>query len=126
MLKDTATAKALLDEFGAGHLKVMIDPANILGPESLDQMFAHIGPAIFQGHAKDVILSGDKPTYPPAGKGELDYPHYVRLLEQYRVPALVIEYVTEENYPEVRDFLRRLIAAAAPPDPRSSAFIRDS
>jgi sugar phosphate isomerase/epimerase len=111
VLKDTATAKALLDEFGAEDLKVMIDPANILGLETLDEMFANVGPAIFQGHAKDVLLSGEKPTYPPAGKGEIDYPRYVRLLAQHCVPALVIEYVNEENFPGVRDFLRGVIAA---------------
>src|SRR5207302_5813573 len=111
VLKDTATAKALLEEFGSEHLKVMIDPANILGLESLDEMFAHVGPAIFQGHAKDVVLSGEKPTYPPAGQGDIDYPHYVRLLAQHHVPALVLEYVIEENFPGVRDFLRTVIAA---------------
>jgi sugar phosphate isomerase/epimerase len=111
VLKDTATAKALLDEFGAEHLKVMIDPANILGLETLDQMFANVAPAIFQGHAKDVILSGEKPTYPAAGKGEIDYPRYVQLLAQHRIPALVIEYVTEANFAEVRDFLCGVINA---------------
>jgi sugar phosphate isomerase/epimerase len=111
VLKDTATTKALLDEFGAEHLKVMIDPANILGLETLDEMFANVGPSIFQGHAKDVILSGDAPTYPPAGKGELDYPRYVRLLAQHGVPALVIEYVTEANFADTRDFLRGVMAS---------------
>jgi sugar phosphate isomerase/epimerase len=115
VLKDTATAKALLDEFGTDHLKVMIDPANILGLETLDEMFANVAPAIFQGHAKDVLLTGEKPSYPPAGRGEIDYPHYVRLLAQHRVPALVIEYVTEANFPPVRDFLRTVIAANARP-----------
>src|SRR5256885_1493282 len=41
VLKDTATARALLDEFGTEHLQVMIDPANILGLDTLDQMFAN-------------------------------------------------------------------------------------
>ena len=31
VLKDTATARSLLDEFGSERLQVMIDPANILG-----------------------------------------------------------------------------------------------
>ena len=106
VLKDTTTARALLDEFGTDHLKVMIDPANILGLDTLDEMFANVGHAIFQGHAKDVILSGEKPVYPAAGQGELDYPHYVALLNQHGVDALVIEYVTEANFEPVRDFLR--------------------
>lgn len=108
VLKDTATARRLLDEFGTEHLKVMIDPANILGLESLDEMFAHGGDAIFQGHAKDVILSGPSPVYPAAGHGDLDYPHYLELLRRQGVDALVIEYVTEENFAPVRDFLRGL------------------
>jgi len=111
VLNDTATARRLLDEFGRDHLKVMIDPANILGLESLDEMFANVGGAIFQGHAKDVILSGEKPVYPAAGQGELDYPLYVRLLAAQNVPALVIEYVTEENFAGVRDFLQGILEA---------------
>jgi len=113
VLKDTATARLLLNEFGADHLKVMIDPANILGLESLDEMFQNVGPAIFQGHAKDVILSGEKPVYPRAGHGEVDYPHYIRLLRRQGVDALVIEYVTEENFAEVRDFLRGVLQETA-------------
>jgi sugar phosphate isomerase/epimerase len=111
VLKDTATARRLLDEFGSEHLKVMIDPANILGLETLDEMFAHGRGAIFQGHAKDVVLGGEQPAYPPAGQGELDYPRFVQLLCSAGVPALVIEYVTEENFAGVRDFLRGVIAA---------------
>ncbi len=112
VLKDCATTRLLLDEFGTDHLKVMIDPANILGLETLDEMFERVGPAIFQGHAKDVILSGDKPVYPAAGQGELDYPHYVALLRRQGVDALVIEYVTEETFPPVRDFLRGVMGEA--------------
>lgn len=112
VLKDTGTARALLDEFGTDHLKVMIDPANILGLDTLDQMFADVGHAIFQGHAKDVVLSEEKPRYPPAGQGEVDYPRYVRLLRRHNVDALVIEYVTEENFTIVRDFLRGVLETA--------------
>lgn len=110
VLSDTAAARLLLDEFGTEHLKVMIDPANTLGRESLDEMFERVGFAIFQGHAKDVILSGEKPVYPAAGQGDLDYPHFVSLLRQHGVEALVIEYVTEENFAPVRDFLRGVLA----------------
>lgn len=113
VLKDTGTARLLLDEFGTDHLKVMIDPANILGLDTLDEMFENVGHAIFQGHAKDVILSGEKPVYPSAGNGELDYPHYVNLLRKQGVDALVIEYVTLENFAPVRDFLQGVLASAA-------------
>src|SRR5262249_47343108 len=113
VLKDTAAARRLLDEFGSEHLKVMIDPANILGLETLEEMFANVRGAIFQGHAKDVVLSGEKPVYPPAGQGELDYPLYVRLLEEAAVPALVIEYVKEENFAAVGDYLRSVMRGAA-------------
>jgi sugar phosphate isomerase/epimerase len=109
VLKDARTARRLLDEFGTDHLKVMIDPANILGLETLDEMFAVVGHAIFQGHAKDVVLSEEKVRYPPAGQGELDYPRYVQLLRQHGIDALVIEYVTEENFTTVRDFLRGVL-----------------
>jgi sugar phosphate isomerase/epimerase len=112
VLKDTTTARALLDELGRDHLQVMIDPANILGLDTLDEMFANVGDAIFQGHAKDVVLSEEKVRYPPAGQGELDYPHYVALLRRQGVDALVIEYVTEENFVPVRDFLRGVMEQA--------------
>ena len=32
---------------------------------------------------------------------------------RHHVPALIIEYVTEETFPEVRDFLRSVIAVNA-------------
>jgi sugar phosphate isomerase/epimerase len=113
VLKDTETTKALLDEFGTENLKVMIDPANILGLDSLDEMFRNVGHAIFQGHAKDVVLSGDTPVYPAAGQGDVDYPQYVRLLREHGVDALIIEYVTEENFAQVRDFLREVMGLRA-------------
>ena len=53
----------------------------------------------------------ERPAYPPAGQGELDYPRFVQLLARDAVPALVIEYVTEENFAGVRDFLLGVIAA---------------
>jgi sugar phosphate isomerase/epimerase len=111
VLKDAATARLLLHEFGTDRLKVMIDPANILGLETLEEMFATLRGSIFQGHAKDVILGGEKPVYPPAGQGQLEYPLYVRLLREHSVPALVIEYVTEEDFAGVRDYLQGVLGA---------------
>ena len=74
----------------------------------------------------DVILSGEKPVYPAAGQGEVDYPHYVRLLRDHGVDALVIEHVTEENFAPVRDFLRGVMRDQPRMDANARKWGRDA
>ncbi|HIE51033.1 MAG TPA: sugar phosphate isomerase/epimerase [Armatimonadetes bacterium] len=110
VIKDSITARRLLDELGSERVKVMLDPANILVPDTLETMFNLLGSDTIQGHAKDVLFGPEgKPSYPPAGQGQLDYPRYLRLLREYGVETLVIEYVNETNYLQVRDFLRGVL-----------------
>ncbi len=81
-------ARLLLDTLRSPRLKVVIDPANLFSPDSvqklpniLDEAFALLGTDIVVAHAKDRRPDG---TVTPAGTGVLDYDQYLRLLHSLR------------------------------------------
>ena len=88
----------------------MLDPANLLPNNSVDEMFAQLSQYIAGIHAKDRKIGVHGGV--PAGDGDLDYARFVQLCEEH-VPHLpiVIEYVTEENFLAAKNhllsFLRR-------------------
>jgi sugar phosphate isomerase/epimerase len=86
-----AKAQALVEAIRSPGLAVTFDPANFFYPADLPKMgqviregFERLAPYIALAHAKDVIMPADGGShchYVPAGKGLLDYPTYLRLLE---------------------------------------------
>ena len=66
-------------------------------------MFATVRGAIFQGTRRTSGLAGRSRSTRPRQRKQVHL--YVRLLREQGVPALVIGYVTEENFAGVRDFL---------------------
>jgi sugar phosphate isomerase/epimerase len=84
------TARRLLDELRAPRLKLVIDAANLVHghaiaemPAILDQAFALVGDAIVIAHAKDVTGGAGVPVrWAAAGRGTLDYDHYLSLLRR--------------------------------------------
>jgi len=108
ILDSSATAARLMSEVGSDRIRVCFDPANTVGDkDTLEGAVETLRPHMAIAHAKDVILGGEKPVYPPAGKGSLDYPKIFELLQT--VPAceeIIIEYVrTPEQARETIDFL---------------------
>jgi sugar phosphate isomerase/epimerase len=86
VVADAPAARRLLDELASPHLKVVIDAANLILPgqladqhATLERAFELLGDELVLAHAKDVLDDG---TVVPAGRGGLDYPHYVSLLRQ--------------------------------------------
>ncbi len=80
-----ARGRELLDALGSPRLKVVIDPANLIDPGDrpgagrvLDEAFDLLGEHIVIAHAKDRAADG---TVCPAGQGVVDFPRYVRLLQ---------------------------------------------
>ncbi len=106
-------ARRLMDEIGSPHLKVTMDAANIFHAgelarmhDVLDQSFALVGRDIVLAHAKDLSHDGDA-GHEAAGRGKLDYDHYLSLLRSYgyRGPIL-LHGLTEAQVPGCVAFLR--------------------
>jgi sugar phosphate isomerase/epimerase len=65
-----------------------------------------VGQRIVLAHAKDVKAGANGTDLPAAGLGVLDYPLFLRLLAQLdRAVYLVVEHLTLEDVPRVRDFV---------------------
>jgi sugar phosphate isomerase/epimerase len=111
-------ARRLLDEMGSPYLKVTMDGANIFHAgelprmrEILDEAFALVGKDIAIAHAKDLDRDGEA-GHLAAGKGLLDYEHYLSLLNklEFDVPV-ILHGLTESELPESLAFIRNKMQA---------------
>jgi sugar phosphate isomerase/epimerase len=111
-------ARRLLDETGSPNLKVTMDGANIYHAgelprmrEMLDEAFALLGPDVALAHAKDLDHDGEA-GHLPAGKGLLDYAHYLSLLDQLALDVpLILHGLDEAQLPESLAFVRAKLQA---------------
>lgn len=78
-------ARRLVDELQSPRLKIVLDPANLFETATADERRYLVAEAvdsmadrIVMAHAKDRDASG---AFVTAGKGVIDYPHYLRCLE---------------------------------------------
>lgn len=109
ILDSSTTTARLISEVGSDRIRVCFDPANTVGDkDTLDGAVENLRPHIAIAHAKDVVLAGEKPEYPPAGKGDLDYPRVFELLQSVpQCEEIIIEYVrTPEQALETIAFLK--------------------
>jgi sugar phosphate isomerase/epimerase len=112
------TARRLLDELRAPRLKVVLDAANLIHgrkiaqmPAILDEAFALLGHAIVIAHAKDVVGQGEAMRWAAAGRGLLDYDHYLRLLRRAGFDGpLVLHSLGPDEVAESVRFLERKLA----------------
>jgi sugar phosphate isomerase/epimerase len=111
-------ARRLLDEIGSPHLGVTMDGANIFHAgelprmhEMLDEAFALLGPDVAIAHAKDLDRDGEA-GHLPAGKGLLDYDHYLSLLDklEFDVPV-ILHGLTESELPASLAFIQAKMQA---------------
>lgn len=105
-------ARQLLDELQNPHLRIVIDPANLISPERnqqevLEEAFTLLGGAIAIAHAKD----RDKDFRAcAAGKGILDFEHYLRGLKGVGFTGpLIMHGLEEEDVSFSREFLQRTL-----------------
>jgi sugar phosphate isomerase/epimerase len=115
VVRDADAAARLLAELGpdAAHVVVVLDPANLLTPETLPRQesilthaFEVLGERTAAVHAKDVVGNG----YAAAGVGGMDYDHVMRLHRRLPRPVPVIaQDVLPADAARVRTFL---VAAA--------------
>ena len=106
--------RQLIDEMQSDNLKVVMDGANIFHRgelvtmhQVLDQAFDLLGDDIVLAHAKDLDQDGEAGNR-PAGKGLMDYDHYIGLLRQvnYNGP-LLLHGLKESEVAECIGFLQQ-------------------
>ncbi len=109
-------ARKYLDQAGGDRLKIIMDGANLFRPDQvrdmqnvLDEAFDLLGKDIVIAHAKDFSFHGDL-NFVAAGQGILDFPHYIRLLDQwgYQGP-LIMHGLSETQVPESSRFLKEVM-----------------
>jgi sugar phosphate isomerase/epimerase len=104
-----ATAKRVrlfLEEVNSPRIRALLDPANLIEVNDLEEMFQQLGPSIDCLHAKDRKLHTDLGV--AAGQGDLDYPKFVRLAAQHTPLApIILEYVGPVDYRQALAHLRR-------------------
>jgi len=110
-------ARRLLDEVRSPRLKIVMDGANIFQRgqlpnmrQVLDEAFELLGSDIALAHAKDLDQDGEA-GHLPAGRGRLDYPHYLELLRASGFKGSIILHALKPA--EARDRLA-FVRSAAP------------
>jgi sugar phosphate isomerase/epimerase len=97
--------RVFLEEVGSPRIRALLDPANLLELNDLEEMFNQLGPHIGCLHAKDRKLHVDRGV--AAGQGDIDYPKFVTLAAQRTPDApLILEYVGATNYKQALTHLR--------------------
>ncbi len=114
-------AARLLDEIGSPRLKVVMDGANLFHAgelarmhEVLDEAFGLLGPHVVLGHAKDLDRDGEAGQI-AAGRGVLDYDHYLALFRRigFRGP-LILHSLAESDVPGCVAMLREKLGGPGP------------
>ncbi len=106
-------AERLFRDIPSPALRLVMDPCNYPRKEDLpqlgtmlDDMFKRLGNKIVVAHAKDVKAAAEGTDLPAAGRGVLDYPHYLRLLAGLDRPIdLILEHLTLDDVLRARDFV---------------------
>jgi sugar phosphate isomerase/epimerase len=112
VIRNTAAAQQLITELGddAGHIGIVLDPANLLASGKLDaqtriltEAFSELSPYVVAVHAKDVIGDGRHAT---ADSGGLDYRLIARLHQEFSpsVP-IIVQNSTEKDAPRILELL---------------------
>jgi sugar phosphate isomerase/epimerase len=110
-------ARRLIDEIASPRLKNVLDSANLFEAVTIDRQRRLVSTAIdlladsiVMGHAKDRTAAGGFTT---AGKGVLDYPHYLARVKAAGFDGPLVTHGLEAmEAPEVAAFLRRSLVEA--------------
>ncbi|MDD5520569.1 MAG: sugar phosphate isomerase/epimerase [Kiritimatiellae bacterium] len=109
-----ASAKRLrmfLEEVNSPAIRALLDAANLIEINDLEEMFGQLTPWIDCIHAKDRKLHTNRGV--AAGKGDIDYPKFIKLAAKNTptVP-LVLEYVGAKDYKDAVSHLRNMMKQA--------------
>lgn len=111
ILASAKRTRVFLEEVGSKRIRALLDPANLLEANDLEEMFNQLQPWIDCLHAKDRKLHVTQGV--GAGLGDLDYLKFVKLAAE-RTPGvpLIMEYIGTEDYKKALAHLRRVIREA--------------
>jgi len=107
-LASAKRTRVFIEEVGSPRIRALLDPANLLEVNDLEEMFTQLAPYIDCLHAKDRKLHVDRGV--PAGQGDVDYEKFVALAAKHapRTP-LILEYVGPEDYLQSLAHLRKAL-----------------
>lgn len=101
VVRDAKIARRLLDEVGSPHLKIILDAANLIGPDGLSRQrqimaeaFDLLGTDVVLAHAKDINASGH--VVPP-DQGAIDLTSFVEGLRRVHYSGALIAHGFEEK-----------------------------
>ena len=101
VVRDATVAHKLLKDVGSPHLKIILDAANLLSPQTLPQQhaimaeaFQLLGDSVVLAHAKDIDAQGH--VVQP-GLGAIDLPRFVSGLKQIGFKGAVVAHGFEEK-----------------------------
>ena len=101
VVRDAKVARRLSDEVGSPHLKIILDAANLIGPDGLPRQhqimaeaFDLLGADVVLAHAKDIDASGH--VVPP-GEGAIDLTSFVGGLKRAHYSGALIAHGFEEK-----------------------------
>ena len=107
-LASAKRARLFLEEVGSPHIRALLDPANLLELNDLDEMFGQLAAWIDCLHAKDRKLHVERGV--PAGQGDLDYRKFVALAARHTPKApLILEYVGAKDYKQALAHLQNAL-----------------
>ncbi|MGO4110421.1 sugar phosphate isomerase/epimerase family protein [Paenibacillus sp. YAF4_2] len=115
MIDTTETLAETIDRFPSSCVGVVMDPCNLMNPARFDnqdhtirEAFRLLGPRIVSAHVKDLNRAADGTLRETAaGLGELNYPLFFELLEQYKPYGYAtMEAVSESQMAEAARFVR--------------------
>ena len=110
-LASAKRTRVFLEEINSPRIRALLDPANLIEVNDLDEMFQQLGPWIDCIHAKDRRLHTEAGV--AAGAGSLDYPKLVALAARHTPRApLVLEYVGPNDYRKALAHLRQALRQA--------------
>jgi len=105
-LASAKRTRMFLQEIDSPRIRALLDPANLLEVNDLEEMFDQLSPWIDCLHAKDRKLHVDQGV--GAGQGNLDYRKFVSLAARHTPKApLILEYVGPDDYPQALRYLQK-------------------
>ncbi len=110
-LASAKRVRVFLEEVNSPRIRALLDPANLIEVNDLEEMFQQLGPWIDCIHAKDRKLHTDAGV--AAGAGSLDYPKLVTLAARHTPHApIILEYVGPNDYKTALAHLRQAFRQA--------------
>lgn len=98
--------RLFIEEVGSPRIRALLDPANLLELNDLEEMFNQLAPYIDCLHAKDRKLHVESGV--AAGQGDIDYAAFVALAAKHTPHApFILEYVGLDNYKQAIAHLKK-------------------